>query len=121
MKSFDDIFTASNLDQNKKRAQMIFGRLLINLRKNNHIKMYSMLGGVVDTNIVDNVIKITLSDKTSYDMLNNSNDIATLNDIVKGIDGSLDVEILCSEEEAFDIHSFKVYLAEEFGKMLTIK
>ena len=35
----DDVFQKSNLDENKKKSKMIFGRLLINLRKNNYIKL----------------------------------------------------------------------------------
>lgn len=121
MASLDDIFTSSNLDENKKKAQMIFGRVLINLRKSNKIKLYSMLGGVSDKNIEDNVLKLVFSDNTAYDMLNNTTDITTLKEIVKSIDSTLDIQLVGGEKEVFDLHAFENFLKEEFGKMLTIK
>lgn len=121
MAGFDDIFVSSHLDENRKKAQMVFGRLLINLRKGNKIKLYSMLGSVSDKNIVNNVLKLTLSDNTAYDMLNNATDLALLKEVVKGIDNTLDIEILGGDNNKFDMHTFENYLKEEFGKMLTIK
>lgn len=121
MAGFDEIFTSSNLDENRKRAQMIFGRLLISLRKGNKIKLYSMLGSVSDKNIVDNVLKLTLSDNTAYDMLNNVNDLNVMREIVKSIDNTLDIEILGGDENKFDMHIFENFLKDEFGRILTIK
>lgn len=121
MANLDDIFTSSNLDEGRKKAQMVFGRLLIALRKNNRIKLYSMLGSVSDKNIVDNVLKLTLSDNTAFDMLDNSSDINMLRDMIKAIDSNLDIELIGGEKDKFDIHTFENFLKDEFGRILTIK
>lgn len=121
MDNFDTIFSPSNLDENKKRAKMLFGRILINLRKQNHIKLYSLLESVVDTNIVDNVMEITLSDKISYEMLNNPSDIGVISTILSGLDSTLKLSLKCSGKSSFNGADFEKYLKNEFGKILTIK
>lgn len=121
MAGLDDIFVKSNLDENRKRAKMLFGRMLINLRKNNRIKLYSLLESVSDTVMQDNVIKITLSDKSSYDMINNSGDILVLKEVLNTIQRGLDIEIACDGKEEFDMFRFETFLKQEFGKLLTIK
>lgn len=119
--TIDDIFQKSNSDENKKKSKMLLGRLLINLRKNNYIKLYALLESVNDTNIVDNVLQLTLSDKTAYDMINNQNDIHSLNEELNKLDSSLKIELFCNGKEPFDLFKFEKFLQEEFGKTLTIK
>ena len=60
MTNLDAIFTKNNLEESKKKAKMLFGRVLINLRKNNHIKLYALLESVVDSNIIDDANSIIL-------------------------------------------------------------
>lgn len=121
MAGLDDIFVKSNLDENVKKAKMFFGRMLINLRKNNRIKLYSLLESVSDTKLIDNVMQITLSDKTAYDMINNGDDINILRDALRTIQDGLDIEVLCDGKEEFDVYKFETFLKSEFGKLLTIK
>ena len=121
MAGLDDIFVKSNLDENVKKAKMFFGRMLINLRKNNRIKLYSLLESVSDTKLIDNVMQITLSDKTAYDMINNGDDINVLRDALRTIQDGLDIEVLCDGKEEFDVYKFETFLKSEFGKLLTIK
>lgn len=121
MAGLDDIFVKSNLDENVKKAKMFFGRMLINLRKNNRIKLYSLLESVSDTKLTNNVMKITLSDKTAYDMINNGDDINVLRDALRTIQDGLDIEVLCDGKEEFDVYKFETFLKSEFGKLLTIK
>ena len=121
MAGLDDIFVKSNLDENVKKAKMFFGRMLINLRKNNRIKLYSLLESVSDTKLTNNVMQITLSDKTAYDMINNGDDINVLRDALRTIQEGLDIELICDGKEEFDIYKFETFLKSEFGKLLTIK
>lgn len=121
MATIDDIFTKSNLDESKKKAKMLFGRILINLRKTNHIKLYSLLESVNESDIQKGVLEISLSDKTAFDMINNKDDLQLLNDTLAGIDPSLGIKVNCSGKEPFDMFKFEGKLREEFGKLLTIK
>ena len=121
MAGLDDIFVKSNLDENVKKAKMFFGRMLINLRKNNRIKLYSLLESVSDTKLTNNVMQITLSDKTAYDMINNGDDIHVLRDALRTVQDGLDIEVLCDGKEEFDVYKFETFLKSEFGKLLTIK
>jgi len=121
MANIDQIFTKSNLDENKKKSKMMFGRILINLRKANHIKLYSLLESVIDTNIVSEKLEIVLGDKTAYDMINNKSDISLLDETLKAIDSTLAINISCSGKEPFDMFKFEKTLRDEFGKLLTIK
>jgi hypothetical protein len=121
MASLDNIFTKSNLEESKKKAKMIFGRMLISLRKSNHIKLYSLLESVSDTDLTNDTLQIVLSDKTAFDMLNNANDLSVLKDSLVAIDGSLGVEVKCDGKDPFDVYKFESRLKEEFGKLLTIK
>ena len=121
MASLDDIFTKSNLDENKKKSKMLFGRLLINLRKTNHIKLYSLLESVNETDMTEDKIILTLSDKVSFDMINNKNDIAELTEIMNSIQEGFKVELTCNGKEPFDKFKFEQFLKDEFGNLLTIK
>ena len=121
MANLDEIFTKSNLDESKKKAKMMFGRILINLRKTNHIKLYSLLESVNETDIKNGILEITLSDKTAFDMINNKNDLGLLKETLQLIDKSLDVSVLCNGKEPFDMFKFESRLKQEFGKILTIK
>lgn len=120
MANFESIFT-SDLDENSKRAKSIFGKLLISLRKNDYMKLYSLMSGVSDTKYEDNAIKLVFSDNTAYEMVNNSSDIAVLSELVANIDSTLKLQIESSGEKSFDEHKFTEYLKDEFGKLLTIK
>lgn len=121
MASLDEIFASNNLSESKKKAKMYFGRILINLRKTNHIKMYSLLDSVEDTDIIDNKLTISLSDKVAYDMINNANDISILDGILGGIQEGLKVELVCTGKEPVDVFKLESRLKAEFGKLLTIK
>ena len=120
MATLDDIFK-SDLDENKKKAKMLFGRLLIGLRKTNHIKLYSLLESVNETDMTEDKIILTLSDKVSFDMLNNKNDINELTELMGNIQAGLKVELLCNGKEPFDKFKFEQFLKDEFGNLLTIK
>lgn len=121
MVELDGIFTKSNLDKNKKNSKMIFGKLLIKLRKNNKIKLYSLLESVIDTDMDVSVIKLIVKDKSTYDMLNNPTDIGILNSSLDEIANGLRLELVCCEKNEFDTQKFETFLKNEFGKILTIK
>jgi len=121
MAKLDDIFK-SDLSEEKKKSKKIFGRLLLKLKKENYIKLYSLMGGASDTDLVDGVLNVILSDKTAYDMSNNKNDIDTLTQLSKGIDDSVvSVKLVYDGTKVFDMYQFEQYLKEEFGRILTIK
>ena len=122
MAGLDSIFTKSNLEESKKKAKMLFGRVLINLRKTNHIKLYSLLESVVETDIANNKLVITMTDKVSFGMIDNANDRAELLKIAQEINGEIEgVEICFSGKEPFDLYKFEMRLKNEFGKITTIK
>jgi hypothetical protein len=121
MANIDAVFTKSNLDESRKMAKMLFGRLLIALRKSNHIKLYSLLESVVDSNYHDNVFELTLSDKVAFDMINNKSDIEVLVTTLATIQNGARLSLMCSGKEPFDVYKFESRLKEEFGKILTIK
>lgn len=121
MAGIDNIFEKSDLSESKKKSKMIFGRLLISLRKQNAIKLYSLLGSVVDSDILDRKLVLSFKDKASYDMVNNSHDLDGINGILESIEEGLTVEINSLEKSNLDEHKFVEFLKEEFGKILTIK
>ena len=49
----DKIFV-SDLDEDKKKSKRYLGRLLLRLKKDNCIKLYSLMGSVVDSDIKEN-------------------------------------------------------------------
>ena len=120
MANFDEIFK-SDLTEQDKLAKSIFGKLLILLRKNNHMKLYSLMNGVSDTKMQDNVIKLIFDDKIAYDMANNPNDLETLKSLLGDIDKGLSLKIENGQAKTFDEYKFVEYLKDEFGKILTIK
>lgn len=121
MTNLDAIFTKNNLEESKKKAKMLFGRLLISLRKSNHIKLYSLLESVEESGINEDKLLLTLSDKVAYEMINNINDIGVLNDALKELKSGLSIDLKCSGKEELDIFKFEERLKKEFGKILTIK
>ena len=121
MATFDEIFTKSNLEESKRKAKMLFGRILISLRKNNHIKLYSLLESVNETDIKNGEFQIVLSDKTAFNMMNNNTDLAVLQDTLNTVQEGLVVKVSCNGKEPFDMQGFEHKLKEEFGKLLTIK
>ena len=121
MATIDTIFQKSNLAESKKEAKMLFGKMLISLRKNSHIKLYSMLESVNEMDIVDNVLKLTLSDRTAYEMIDNKADLAVLNQSASALRADTTVELACNGRRAFDPYQFETRLFNEFGKILTIK
>lgn len=120
MADINSIFT-SDLDENQKHARLIFGKLLLALRKNNYMKIYSLMSGVSDQEYINGVITLVFSDNNSYLMLNNNGDIADINTLLDGIESGTKVQLKCSAEKGFDEYQFEEYLKEEFGKILTIK
>ena len=121
MATLDSIFQKSNLAESKREAKMLFGKMLISLRKNSHIKLYSMLESVNDMDIVDDVLKLTMSDRTAYEMIDNRDDIAILNQEVSSLREGTTVQLGCNGSRAFDVNQFETRLISEFGKTLTIK
>ena len=121
MATLDSIFQKSNLAESKREAKMLFGKMLISLRKNSHIKLYSMLESVNDMDIVDDVLKLTMSDRTAYEMIDNRDDIAILNQEVDSLRMGTTVQLDCNGNRAFDVNQFETRLISEFGKTLTIK
>ena len=121
MAGLDNIFEKSDLSESQKKSKMIFGRLLISLRKQNAIKLYSLLGSVLETDIVKDKLVLSIKDKPSYDMLNNQHDIEIINNLLKVIDSTLSIELVSLEKSHLDAHKFEEFLKTEFGKILTIK
>lgn len=121
MDVFDKIFTKTNTDENKKKSKMVLGKLLIKLRSNNHIKLYSLMESVSDTDIDNGVFKITIDDAVSYEMINNPKDIATLQELLGQIDDGLKLELFSTGRREFDPVRFESYLRQEFGKIVVIK
>ncbi|MBQ7351716.1 MAG: hypothetical protein IJW59_02470 [Clostridia bacterium] len=121
MAALDSIFQKSNLEESKRQAKMLFGRLLIALRKSNHIKLYSLLESVNETDIVEGKLVLTLFDKVAFDMINNKNDIAELEGVISGIKAGFKIELACNGKEPFDKFKFETFLKNEFGNCLTIK
>ena len=120
MDSLDKIFT-SNLDENKKKSKMIFGKLLLNMRRNNHIRLYSLMSEVIDTDLNNNALKLIIGEKSSFEMLSSKSDFETIENELKIIDSNLNLELKCEEQKKFDMYQFEEFLRKEFGKILTIK
>jgi len=120
MAGFDEIFT-SDLDENKKKSKMIFGKLLLSMRKNNHIRLYSLMSEVFDTDYKDNSLVLIIGDKSTYEMINNKVDFDTIDRELKSIDETISLELRCEEQKKFDMYQFEEMLKKEFGKILTIK
>ena len=120
MADIDSIFT-SNLDTSEKHARSLFGKLLISLRKNNFMKIYSLMNGVIDEKYEDNVLKLVFSDKNSCDMLNNTEDISTINNLLNEIENAVSVSLEFSENKTFDGYQVEEFLKGEVGRILTIK
>lgn len=121
MADLDKLFEKSDISENKKKSKMIFGKLLIALRKNGFIKLYSLLGSVGETDFNDNVLKLSLKDNASYDLINNVNDIDSINKILREIDGNYSIQFGSLEKNSLDEFKFEEFLKDEFGKILTIK
>ena len=99
----------------------MLGKLLIKLRSNNHIKLYSLMEAVSDTDYGDGVLKVTLDDDISYEMLNNPRDIGVINSVLGEIESGLSVELFSTGRKEFDPIKFENYLRQEFGKIVVIK
>ena len=121
MTSLDKIFEKSNISEEKKKSKKLFGRLLITLRNSNHIKLYSLMEGVMDTDMKDGVITLLFGDKTSFDMVNNPKDLDIINKAFDGIECGTCCKFECANIKVFDADQFERRLREEFGKMLTVK
>ena len=120
MASLDDIFK-SDLDANKKKSKMLFGRLLLQLKKNNNIRIYSLMSDVIDTDYKDKKLMLIFGVKSTYEMISNPADINTISTCMHEIDGECDVEFVLNEQRTFDCYQFEERLKKEFGKILTIK
>ena len=121
MATIDSVFTKSNLEESKKKAKMLLGRLLISLRKNNHMKLYSLFESVEESDIIDNCLVVTMSDKFDCEMINNQGDLEQLKECLNDIESGLNVKVVFNGKEAFSIEKFESKLKDEFGKLLTIK
>ena len=121
MASIDTLFQKTNLEESKREGKMLFGRMLISLRKNNHIKLYAMLESVEEMDMVNGVLKLTMSDRTAYEMINNKEDLLALEASASALRPDTKVELLCNGTKAFDVFDFENRLINEFGKKLTIK
>ena len=122
MAVLDGVFQKSNLEESKKKAKMLFGRMLINLRKNGRFKLYSLLESVNENDMIDGSLTLVLSDKVSFEMLNNQHDIDELIKVAQGINSAVtSIKLECNGKEPFDKFKFETRLKEEFGKILVIK
>lgn len=121
MDAFDKIFTKNNIDENQKKAKMYFGRMLIKLRSENHIKLYSLMESVTTTDLVGNVLKVNLADGGAYAMLSDPKDIATINEVLDGIERGLTLKLTTTGTKTLDVARFEEYLKQEFGKIVVIK
>ena len=121
MTSFDKIFEKSDISEEKKKSKKIFGRLLINLRNTNHIKLYSLMESVIDTDLKENIVSLIFGDRTAFDMVNNQKDIELINTTLNSIECGLQCKIECANVKVFDEYQFERRLREEFSKILTIK
>ena len=121
MASIDTLFQKTNLEESKREGKMLFGRMLISLRKNNHIKLYAMLESVEEMDMDNGVLKLTMSDRTAYEMINNKEDLLALEASASALRPDTKVELLCNGTKAFDVFDFENRLINEFGKKLTIK
>lgn len=115
----DKLFV-SDLDEEKKKSKRYLGRLLLRLKKDNCIKLYSLMGSVIDSDIKDGKFMMKLSDKVSFDMINSSDKELILS-IINEFESGLGLDITFDEKNVFDAHTFKNFLKDEFGKLLTIK
>ena len=120
MANLDEIFT-SDLDENKKKSKMIFGKLLLSLRKNNQFRLYSLMSEVIDTDCKDNKLVMIVGDKSSFEMLGSKEDSAAVEKDLQKIAPELTLEVFYEEVKKFDMYKFEEFLKSEFGKILTIK
>lgn len=120
MADINSIFK-SDLDENQKHARLLFGKLLISLRNNNYMKIYSLMSGVSEQKFAGNVLTLVFSDNNSYLMLNNNGDIEDINSLLDSIENGVKIKFESSNTKGFDEYKFEEYLKEEFGKILTIK
>ena len=120
MATIDDIFK-SDLNENKKKSKMIFGRLLLQLKKNSYLRLYSLMSDVADTDFDNNILTLIVSTKSTYDTFNSHEDTETINKMIKCIDNAYVASFKLEEKVVFDSYKFKERLKKEFGKILTIK
>lgn len=121
MDIFDKIFTKTDVEEGKKKGKMYFGRLLIKLRNENHIKLYSLMESVTNTVVDGSVLKITLADGGAYSMLSNPRDLSVINDMLQSIENGLSVDLSTSDKKTFNSVAFEEKLKQEFGKIVVIK
>lgn len=121
MDAFDKIFTKTNIDENKKKAKMYFGRMLIKLRSENHIKLYSLMESVTTTDLVGSELWVNLADGGAYAMLSDPKDIAIFDGILNSIEGGLRLRLTTTGTKTLDVARFEDYLKKEFGKIVVIK
>ena len=120
MAKIDDIFT-SDLSENKKKSKMLFGRLLLSMRRNNRLRLYSLMSEIFDTDFVENKLILFIGEKTTYEMMNNKADVDIINQELAGIETGVVCEFQFSEQKKFDKFQFEEFLKKEFGRILTIK
>ena len=120
MTNIDNIFT-STLTPSQKRAGVIFGKLLIKLRQDSKIRLKGLMDAVSDSDMQGNVILLTVSDRNSYEMLNNRTDMNTVNEVLASIEDGVTVSYKLVEKKTYNQYRFEQYLRETFGKIVTIK
>lgn len=120
MADLDSIFQ-SDLDENKKLAKRLFGKLLINMRKNNHLRLYSLMSDVGDCDFSEDTLTLVFDSKSSFEMINNKGDIECIENELCSVKENTKIVFKCEEKKKFDKYQFKEYLKKEFGKILTFK
>ena len=120
MADLDSIFK-SDLDENKKLAKRLFGKLLINMRKNNHLRLYSLMSDIGDCDFSEDTLTLIFDSKSSFEMINNKVDIECIEKELSNIQENSKIAFKCEEKKKFDKYQFTEYLKKEFGKILTIK
>jgi len=120
MAKIDDIFK-SDLSENEKFAKSLFGKMLIKLRKENYMRLYSLMSSVSSTKINDDKLILIFSDKSAYEIVESKTDYDTLNLIIRNIDERFVLKLELQEKKVFDEYKFEEFLRQEFGRILTIK
>ncbi len=120
MTSIDNVFDGSKLTPSEKYASTIFGKLLIKLRELGKLRLKGLMDAIIGSDMHDNVITLTVSDRNSFEMLRNKNDLETVNSVLDGIESGTTVSYKLEEKKTYNMFRFEQFLVETFGRIVTI-